>query len=220
MIGEGREPHDSGATRPAGAGRLVEGPPRLLVRERSRDAGLRPGPAAYVFLTVIPMPIVFTSYIYRDPGALSARLEHRLRLEGETSKLFTAVMAGASGHKLSAALIAIIDLFFFGLGFGRVLQLVHARSWGLDLRKRGLLDQGLYAEALGAMALATLLFAIQTKALRGEPSWVGRVLDAAWLAVLAALFVWVPRLLLHRQVAALDILPEPFSPSWASSSCA
>jgi hypothetical protein len=33
--------------------------------------------------------------------------------------------------------IAAIDLFCFGLGFGRVLQLVHARSRGLDMRQAG-----------------------------------------------------------------------------------
>ena len=163
--------------------------------------------SAYFFLTVVPMLLVYASFIYSDPTALSTRIEHRLRLEGATSKLFSDVMVGASGHKLSAALIAIIDLFFFGLGFGRVLQLVHARSWGLDLRKRGLLDQGLYAEALGVIAVVALLYVIQTKALRGQPSWIGWLLDIGWLAVLVAFFVWTPRLLLHRRVPARDILP-------------
>ncbi len=60
-------------------------------------------------------------------------------------------MVGAGEHKLSAVLIAVIDLFFFGLGFARVLQLAHARSWGLDLRKRVEADQARYAEVLGAM---------------------------------------------------------------------
>ena len=44
-------------------------------------------------------------------------------------------MVGAGEHKISAVLIAIIDLFFFGLGFARVFQIVHARSWGIDLGK-------------------------------------------------------------------------------------
>jgi uncharacterized BrkB/YihY/UPF0761 family membrane protein len=163
--------------------------------------------AAYFFLTALPMLLVFSSYVYRDPQALATRVEHRLGLEGQTSRLFDTVMAGASGHKLSALLIAIIDLFFFGLGFGRVLQLVHARSWGLDLRKNVVLDQVRYLEVLAGLALMTLLYVVQTRALRGEPSWIGFVLDIGWLAVLVAYFVWVPRLLLHRRVARRDVVP-------------
>jgi uncharacterized BrkB/YihY/UPF0761 family membrane protein len=117
------------------------------------------------------------------------------------------VLTGASGHKLSAVLIAAIDLFFFGLGFGRVLQLVHARSWGLDLRKSVVLDQLRYLEVLGGLFVLTLLFVLQTRALRGQPSWVGWALDVGWLVVLVGFFVWAPHLLLHRRVAARDILP-------------
>ena len=79
--------------------------------------------------------LVESSYIYSDPNAWANRLERRLSLSGETATLLHGVLVGAGGHKFSSVLIALIDLFFFGLGFGRVLQLVHARSWGLDLRK-------------------------------------------------------------------------------------
>ena len=163
--------------------------------------------SAYFFLTMLPLLLVETSYVYSDPTALAHRLEHRLRLQGNTSKLFDTVMVGASGHKLSAALIAIVNLFFFGLGFGRVLQLVHARSWGLDLRKSALVDQIRYLEVLAALFLMTLLFVLQTKALRGDPSWIGWVLDIGWVLVVVGFFVWAPRLLLHTRVAARDILP-------------
>ena len=163
--------------------------------------------SAYFFLTAIPMLLVFSSYVFSDPQALATRVEHRLGLEGQTSRLFETVMVGASGHKLSLVLIAIIDLFFFGLGFGRVLQLVHARSWGLDLRKNVVLDQVRYVEALAGIAVMILLYVVQTRALRGEASWIGWVLDIGWLAALVAYFVWLPRLLLHRRVAVRDLMP-------------
>jgi membrane protein len=51
------------------------------------------------------------------------------------------------------------------------------------------------------------LFVFQTKALRGEPSWIGWVLDVGWLALLVGFFVWAPRLLLHHRVAARDLVP-------------
>ena len=163
--------------------------------------------SAYLFLTLVPLLLVISSYVYSDPEALAKRVELRLGLEGSTSKLFETVLAGASGHKLSAALIAAIDLFFFGLGFGRVLQLVHARSWGFDLRKRVVMDQVLYLEVLGALAVMALVFTLETKALRGDPSWIGWVLDLGWFLLLLGFLVWAPRLLLHNRVAARDILP-------------
>jgi len=163
--------------------------------------------AAYLFLTLLPLLLIYSSYLYSDPEALAKRVEHRLRLEGSTSKLLDAVLQGASGHKLSAALIAALDLFFFGLGFGRVLQLAHARSWGFDLRKRAVMDQVLYLKVLGALAVITLLFFVQSKALRGDPSWIGWVLDIGWFLLLLGFFVWAPRILLHKRVAARDILP-------------
>ena len=163
--------------------------------------------AAYFFLTVVPLLLVYSSYLYSDPDALAKRIDARMSLGGHTATLLDTVLAGASGHKLSAALIAVIDLFFFGLGFGRVLQLAHARSWGLDLRKSVVADQMRYLEVLGAAALLLLLYVVQTKELRGSPSWVGWVLDVGWFAVLLVFFVWAPQLLLHRRVPRRDVLP-------------
>jgi uncharacterized BrkB/YihY/UPF0761 family membrane protein len=162
---------------------------------------------AYFFLTVVPLLLLETSYVYSDPAALAHRLERRLNLGATTSGLLTNVLTGTSGHKLSAALIAVIDLFFFGLGLGRVLQIVHARSWGIDLRKSVVTDQIRYLKVIAAIVVLTLLFVVQTKALRGDPAWIGYVLDLGWIAALVGFFVWAPRLLLHNRVAARDILP-------------
>src|SRR5277367_3626268 len=129
--------------------------------------------SAYFFLTLIPVLLVTASYVYRDPTALANRVEHRLRLHGQTASLFSTIMVGAGEHKLSAVVIAIVNLFFFGLGFARVFQLVQARSWGIDLRKRVIADQALYVAVLAALVALVVLFVLETKALRGEPSWIG-----------------------------------------------
>ena len=163
--------------------------------------------SAYIFLTLIPVLLVTASYVYRDPTALADRIERRLGLRGQTAALFSTVMVGVGEHKLSAVAIAIIDLFFFGLGFARVFQLVQARSWGIDLRKRVIADQASYAGVLAALVFGVVLFVFQTKALRGNPSWIGWVLDIGWLALLVGFFVWAPRLLLHHRVAARDLVP-------------
>jgi membrane protein len=163
--------------------------------------------SAYFFLTMLPVFLVTASYVYKDPTALSDRIEHRLRLHGTTADLFSSVMRGAGEHKLSAVAIAIIDLFFFGLGFARVFQLVQARSWQLDLGKAVVIDQARYAEVLAAMVLGAILFVFQVKELRGDSSWIGWALDVVWLALLLSFFVWAPRLLLHHRVASRDLLP-------------
>ncbi len=163
--------------------------------------------SAYLLLTLIPVFLVTASYSYKDPTALADRIEHRLRLRGTTAQLFSSVMVGTGEHKVSAVLIAIIDLFFFGLGFPRVLQIAHARSWGIDLGKSVLADQARYVEVLVALVLGAALFVGQTRALRGEPSWIGWILDIGWLALLLAFFVWAPRILLHHRVTTRNLVP-------------
>jgi uncharacterized BrkB/YihY/UPF0761 family membrane protein len=163
--------------------------------------------AAYLFLTLLPAMLVESSYMYSDPSAWSDRVEHRLGLTGQTAALFHGVLVGSGQHKLSAVLIAIVDLFFFGLGFGRVLQLIHARSWGLDLRKNVVVDQSLYLAVLGALFLMSMLFLFQTRELRGDPAWIGWVLDLGWFALLIGFLVWAPYELLHRRVPAQDVVP-------------
>jgi membrane protein len=163
--------------------------------------------AAYLILTLIPAILVESSYVFKDPSAWSDRVEHRLGLTGETATLFHSVLVGSGEHKLSSVLIALIDLFFFGLGFGRVLQLVHARSWELDLRKSVIADQSRYFAVLGALIGLSILFLIQTRALRGDPAWIGYVLDLAWLSVLLGFFVWAPYVLLHHRVPMRNIVP-------------
>ena len=55
--------------------------------------------------------------------------------------------------------------------------------------------------------VAVFVFVLQTRVLRGQPSWIGYLLDIAWIALLLGFFVWAPRLLLHHRVAAREVLP-------------
>jgi uncharacterized BrkB/YihY/UPF0761 family membrane protein len=162
---------------------------------------------AYLLLTLLPALLVEASYLYDDPNALSNRVIHRLDLTGSAASLFRTVMVGSGNHKLGAVAIALIDLFFFGLGFGRVLQLVYARSWRIDVRKSVVADQERYLFVLLVLLGFCLGFVLQTRALRGQPSWIGWTLDLAWLVALGLFFVWAPRLLLHNRVARRDVVP-------------
>jgi membrane protein len=162
---------------------------------------------SYFLLTVLPVTLVAVSYVYDDPTALAHRMEHRLGLTGETATLFSSVLAGTSGHKLSGLLIAMLDIFVFGLGFARVLQLAHARAWGIDVRKRALVDQARYASVLAAMLIGVCVFVLQSRPLRGQPSWIGWLLDLVWIGLLLAFFVWAPRMLLDGAVTVRQVLP-------------
>ena len=164
--------------------------------------------SAYLLLTLVPVFLVTASYIYKDPTALADRIEHRLRLHGTTAELFSSVMLGTGEHKFSAVLIAIVDLFFFGLGFARVLA-ARARPFLGDRPAASRCSptrRGMWRSSwLWCSGLA--LFVVETKALRGEPSWIGWVLDLVWLALLLAFFVWAPRSLLHHRVTTRE--PRP-----------
>ena len=103
--------------------------------------------------------------------------------------------------------LALVNLVFFGLGFPRVLQLAHARSWMIDLRKNAVVDQARYLAVLLVVLVMSFLFVLQTRALLGEPAWIGWLLTVCWLALLIGFFVWAPYLLLHRRVPATSLLP-------------
>jgi membrane protein len=163
--------------------------------------------ATYFFLTVVPTLIVEASYVYSDPHALANRVQRRLELTGATAALFHSVVVGAGTHRFLSVLLAILNLAVFGIGFGRVLQLAHARSWGIDLHGSQVIDQARYLSVLLAMIALAFLFVLETKLLLGQSVWIGRLLDVGWLGVLIGFFVWAPRLLLHRRVPARDLLP-------------
>jgi membrane protein len=162
---------------------------------------------SYLFLTVLPAALVLNSFIDTDPNALANHVIKRLGLHGATETLFRSVLQGAGGHKLTASLIALGSVAIFGLGIGRVLQLAHARAWGLDARKARIADQARYFSVLLAMLVAILLYAVEGKALAGKASWIGWVLGIVWLFLIFAFFVWVPRLLLHKEIARRDVVP-------------
>ncbi len=163
-----------------------------------------------------------TAYVYNDPLALAHQLEHRLHLSGSTAHLFETVMVGSSNHKFSAVLIAIVNLFFFGAGFGRVLQLVHARSWGIDLRKNALRGPVAVLRDRGRLiAVLTFLFVLQTPcpagiARRGSAtSWT-----SAGSSSLSGSSSGPPGSCSTGACRRATSCPAPCSRSWASSRCA
>jgi membrane protein len=116
------------------------------------------------------------------------------------------VLVQNRAHELGSALLAIAGALFFGLGFGRVLQLVHVRAWRLTLPASAG-DQGRYAAVLLGLYGLIWLLLVQTNELGGDPTWANSAVAPGWVALLIVYFVWAPRLLTHKLVSRQDLLP-------------
>src|SRR3954447_10213348 len=113
--------------------------------------------STYVFLAIVPALIVLEEYLDSSPRALADHLAHHFALSAVTAGLLRSVLVDTRTHELGSALLAVAGALFFGLGFGRVLQLVHTRAWRLELPKKRS-DQGRYALVLlGLCGLLMLL---------------------------------------------------------------
>ena len=160
----------------------------------------------YVLVAIFPALLVMEAYLDSHPGALANHLVHHYGLSHETASVLRGVLSESRTHELGAALLAIASALFFGLGFGRVLQLVHARAWQLSLPRKQA-DQALYGLVLLSLYGLMLLLLVQLKELRGAPAWVGPTLALGWICLLVLFFCWAPWLLTHKRIAARDLLP-------------
>src|SRR5436190_8811704 len=130
----------------------------------------------YVLVAVLPALLVLEEYLDPHPNALARRIVHHYHLNTPTGNMIHGVLGEGHSHKLGSALLAIASALFFGLSFGRVLQLVHARSWKLALPNRQT-DFALYAVVLLSLVGLILLLLVQLTELRGAPRWTGYLLD-------------------------------------------
>jgi len=160
----------------------------------------------YILVAVLPALLVMQEYLDRHPNSLANSIVHHYRLDRPTSSLIHGVLDEGHSHKLGSALLAIAGALVFGLGFGRVLQLVHARAWQLTLPNRQR-DQILYAAVLVGIYGLILLLMVQLTEVRGDAVWVGDVLGVAWIAVLTLFFIWSPWVLTHKQLTWRGLLP-------------
>jgi membrane protein len=162
--------------------------------------------ALYLLIAVVPAVLVLEEYLESSPAALANHLVRHYSLSGQTATLLRGVLVQDKTHELGSALLAIAGALFFGLGFGRVLQLVHARAWRIPLQQRQV-DQSRYAAVLLVLYGLLLLLLVQTTEIAGRPSWAGLAIAPGWIVLLVWYFVWVPRLLLHKLISTRDLLP-------------
>jgi membrane protein len=160
----------------------------------------------YVLIAVVPALLVMEEYLEAHPAALANHLAHHYGFSKQTATLIRSVLVQDRAHELGSALFAVAGALFFGLGFGRVLQLVYARAWRIQLPQRES-DQARYALVLLALYGLILLLLVQAKELAGTVSWAGTAVAPGWVALLVLFFVWAARLLTHGLISRRELLP-------------
>ena len=160
----------------------------------------------YILVAVLPALLVMEEYLDPHPNALANQIVHHYRLNASTSELIHNVLGAGRSHELGSALFAIAGALAFGIGFGRVLQHVHARAWRLEL-KTGVPDQIGYGAVLAGLYGLLMLLLLQLNELHVGAPLVKGLLGLGWVAFLALFFVLAPWLLTHKQVSRRDLLP-------------
>jgi membrane protein len=162
--------------------------------------------ALYVLVAVLPALLVMEEYLDDDPAALSRELVHHFGLTAPTARVVQGVLSQTRSHELGSAVLAIAGALLFGLGFGRVLQLVHVRAWNLDLPRREI-DQLRYGAVLCGVWGLIFVLLVQLAENTGHSVWIGLAFVPLWFVLLALFFVWAPRYLTHNLLEPRDLLP-------------
>ena len=145
--------------------------------------------ALYFLIAIVPALLVIEEYLETTPGALANSLVHHYSLSAQTAELLRSVLVDSRQHELGSALLAVAAALFFGLGFGRVLQLVHVRAWGLPVPSRQA-DTVRYALVLLGLYGLILLLLVQLNEIGGDPSWANLAISPGWVVLLAVYFAW------------------------------
>jgi membrane protein len=162
--------------------------------------------ALYFLIAVVPALLVVEEYLETSPGALANRLVHHYSLSAQTAQELRSVLVDSRQHELGSALLATAGALFFGLGLGRVLQLVYVRAWGLPAPNRQA-DAVRYALVLLGLYGLILLLLVQLNEIGGNPSWANLSLSPGWVVLLTLFFLWAARLLTHDRISRRDLLP-------------
>lgn len=160
----------------------------------------------YILVAVVPAVLVMEEYLDPHPNSLANSLVHHYHLNAATSELIHNVLGQGRSHELGSALIAIVSALVFGIGFGHVLQLVHARAWQLDLRP-GVADQIGYGAVLAGLYGLLLLLLLQLNDFHTRSTVIKALIGLGWAGFLTLFFVVAPWLLMHKQIAPRDLVP-------------
>ena len=161
----------------------------------------------YVFFAIVPALLVLTAYLEHNPAALANRLTGHYHLSGSAAHMIDSLLVGNHQHRFVPTVFAIVSVLIFGVGFGRVLQLVYGRAWGLHIRER-LTDQIRFGLILFVLLGLISLFLLQTAEVDSHrhPFWVNPAFAPGWLLVLFGFFIWAPRYVTDHRLRVRDLV--------------
>ena len=119
-------------------------------------------------VAALPALLVLEAYLDADPAPPGAEARERPDLNASDGIAAPRRARRGSEARLGVASFAIGSALFFGLGFGRVLQLTHSRTWGLTLPKKGV-HPARYAAVLLALYGLIFLLLFQAEGWRESP---------------------------------------------------
>jgi membrane protein len=160
----------------------------------------------YFMIAVLPALLVMVEYLERNPLALAHHLTRHFSLNAPTSSLLESVLSSDRQHELGSALFAVAGALICGVGFGKVLQIVHVRAWKLPFHAKQV-DQLRYAWVLLAIYGMILLLLVQLKEIAGRPQWADPLIAPGWIVLLIVFFVWAPWMLTHKLIPARELVP-------------
>ncbi|MFL5927636.1 MAG: YhjD/YihY/BrkB family envelope integrity protein [Gaiellaceae bacterium] len=161
----------------------------------------------YVFFAIVPAVLVAAEYMEHNPAALANHLVDRYHLSGSAAQGVENLFVGGKRHQFDSAAMAIVTVLIFGVGFGRVLQLVYGRAWGLHIREK-LTDQIRFGLILLVLFSLISLFLVQTTEVdtHHHPPWANPAFAPVWVLVLFGFFIWAPRYVTHNRLGARDLV--------------
>jgi hypothetical protein len=161
----------------------------------------------YVFFAIVPALLVLAAYMENNPAALANHLVGRYHLSGTSAHMINNLLVGNRNHQFIPTVMAIGSVLIFGVGFGRVLQLVYGRAWGLHIREK-LTDQIRFALILLALFGLISLFLVQTTQVDAQPHppWTNLAFAPGWLVALFAFFIWAPRYVTRHRLSVRDLV--------------
>jgi uncharacterized BrkB/YihY/UPF0761 family membrane protein len=174
---------------------LIDGPLQSLVL------------TVYVFFAIVPALLVLAAYMEHNPAAFANHLVGRYHLSGSAAHMIDNLLVGNTRHHFVPTVFAIVSVLIFGVGFGRVLQLVYGRAWGLHIREK-LTDQIRFGLILFVLFGLISLFLVQTTEVDAHrhPPWANPAFAPGWLLALFGFFVWAPRYVTRHRLSARDLV--------------
>jgi hypothetical protein len=161
----------------------------------------------YSALSVLPAALAAVAFFHptqNNANLFAQRLIDHVKLTGTTATLVKGTFGTASANALAATLTVVITFLLWGIGIGQIYQDVYARAWKVKVKVGSMADQGLFALFFFIFAGAIAVAVVSAVRLR-DAGWL--VLVPAWFIASTAFWLFVPSLLLHRQIGVRALLP-------------